>query len=261
MARSDKERLDVLLVERGLVESRTRAQALILAGRVVVNEHRRDKPGERIPADATITVKQGDEWASRGAHKLLGALESFPLLKPRIQGARCLDIGASTGGFTDVLLKHGAAEVIALDVGYGQLHWRLQSDPRVTLMDRTNVRHLAPDRLPWAPDVITCDTSFISVRLFVDVMYRELSPGGVAVVLVKPQFEVGRDRVGRGGVVRDEEARRDALDGVRHDAQALGFSVLGAIDSPLPGPQGNRVWLLVMDKTLKETPQITPGSV
>ena len=206
-------------------------------------------------------TKQRDEWASRCAHKLLGALESFPDLETRIEGARFLDLGASTGGFSDVLLKHGAVEVIALDVGYGQLHWRLQSDPRVTVMDRTNVRHLPPGALPWAPDVITCDASFISVRLFVDVMYRELRPGGVAVVLVKPQFEVARDRVDPGGVVRDDDVRRDALDGVREEAVRHGFEVLGAIDSPLPGPQGNREWLLVMEKSSKETPQITPGSV
>ena len=159
------------------------------------------------------------------------------------------------------LLKHGAEAVVALDVGYGQLHWRLRSDPRVIVMDRTNVRHLAPGSLPWAPDVITCDTSFISVRLFVSVMFRELKSGGVAVVLVKPQFEVGRDRVGRGGVVRDDATRRDALQGVREQAEQLGFRVLGDVDSPLEGPQGNRELLLVLDKPAEETPQMEPGSV
>ncbi|MGM0574242.1 MAG: TlyA family RNA methyltransferase [Myxococcota bacterium] len=246
--RPRKERLDVLLVERDLAPSRTRAQALILAGKVIVGDHRRDKPGEKVPADAPITVKGDDGWASRAAHKLLGALEAFPWLEERIRGARCLDVGASTGGFTDVLLRHGAAEVIAVDVGYGQLAWRLRSDERVRVMDRTNVRHLKPEDLPWAPDVVTCDASFISVRLFLDVIHRLMAPGGVFVVLVKPQFEVGRERVGKKGVVRDEEARRDALRSVREAAAAAGFAERGAADSPLAGPRGNVEMLLALEK-------------
>jgi len=243
-----KQRLDVLLVERGLAESRARAQALILAGRVVVDERRRDKPGEAVPQDAQVKVKGGSDWASRGAGKLLGALEAWPWLRERVRGARCLDIGASTGGFTDVLLRHGAQAVVALDVGYGQLHWRLQQDPRVTVMDRTNVRHVRPEDLPWAPDVITCDASFISVRLFLAVVYALMRPGGVFVVLVKPQFEVGRERVGKGGVVRDEAVRQSALNDVREAALALGFEALGAVDSPVVGPKGNREFLLALGR-------------
>ncbi len=243
-----KRRLDVLLVERGLAESRSRAQALILAGKVIVAGHRRDKAGERVAADVALRVKGDDGWASRGAHKLLGALEAFPWLAGRIEGAGCWDIGASTGGFTDVLLRRGAARVIALDVGYGQLHERLRQDPRVIVMDRTNVRHLQPTDLAFPPSVATCDASFISVRRFLDVIYRALAPGGVLVVLVKPQFEVGREAVGKGGVVRDEAARRRALDEVRQAAEALGFEVRGAVESPIAGPKGNREWLLVLLK-------------
>ncbi len=243
-----RERLDRLLVDRGLVATRARAQALIMAGKVVVDERRRDKPGERVPTDAAIHVKADDGWASRGAHKLLGALEAFPELVDALHGARCLDIGASTGGFTDVMLRHGAVAVVALDVGYGQLHERLRKDPRVTVLDRTNVRHLAPGQLPWAPTFATCDTSFISVRLFLDVGLRELAPGGVFVVLVKPQFEVGRERVGKGGVVRDDADRLTALEAVREHARGLGFEVIGWSQSPLAGPSGNRELLLALRK-------------
>jgi 23S rRNA (cytidine1920-2'-O)/16S rRNA (cytidine1409-2'-O)-methyltransferase len=241
-------RLDLLLVNRGLSESRARAGVLIRAGQVLVRERVVDKPGTEVPNDAEVRVRAADGWASRGAHKLLGALEAMPWLGETIRGADCLDIGASTGGFTDVLLRHGARQVVALDVGYGQLHWRLRTDPRVTVLDRVNVRELAPGRLPFAPGVITCDTSFISLTRFLDVIWRELIPGGFAVLLVKPQFEVGREQVGKGGVVLDETQRRAALDRVESAAQGLGFAVVGSCDSPLPGPKGNREWLLVLRK-------------
>lgn len=243
-----RERLDVLLVERGLAESRNRARALILAGKVVVAEQRRDKPGDQVPADAPIKVKGDDGWASRGAHKLLGALDAMPWLRDHIPGARCLDIGASTGGFTDVLLRNGAEGVVAVDVGYGQLHWRLQTDERVVIFDRTNIRALEPGALPWAPTLATCDASFISVRLFLDVVFRELAPGGLFIVLVKPQFELGRERVGKGGIVRDDVDRHAALALVRDAATALGFEDRGWADSPLAGPRGNRELLLVLEK-------------
>jgi 23S rRNA (cytidine1920-2'-O)/16S rRNA (cytidine1409-2'-O)-methyltransferase len=246
--RGKKERLDVLLVERGLAETRSRARALIMAGKVVVDERRRDKAGDRVPVDATIVIKGDDGWASRGAYKLLGALEAFPWLGERLLGAHCLDIGASTGGFTDVLLRRGAASVVAVDVGYGQLHWRLRTDPRVIVLDRTNVRHLPAGALPRAPTVATCDASFISVRKFLDVVWRELAPGGVFICLVKPQFEVGRDQVGKGGVVRDDALRRAALEDVCAAAQALGFERRGHVASPVAGPDGNREWLLVLGK-------------
>jgi len=243
-----KERLDALLVDRGLAATTERAQALILAGKVVVDEHRQDKPGERFAADATIRVATDDGWASRGAHKLLGALEAFPWLVDRVQGANCLDVGASTGGFTDVLLRHGAASVAAVDVGYGQLAWKLQSDPRVRVLDRTNVRHLTADALPWQPTVATCDASFISLRVVVAAVFPILAAGGVFVALVKPQFEVRPEEVGEGGVVRDEALRQRALSEVRAAAEGAGFATDGHVDSPLAGPKGNREILLVLSK-------------
>ncbi|MCA9515268.1 MAG: TlyA family RNA methyltransferase [Myxococcales bacterium] len=241
-------RLDALLVDRGLVESEAHAQGLILAGKVFVRGQRVDKAGTRVADDAPVEVREDHGWASRGAFKLLGALEAFPWLAERVRGADCLDVGASTGGFTDVLLRHGAARVIALDVGYGILHWRLRSDARVVVMDRTNIRTLEPGALPFAPSVATCDASFISVRSFLDVVFRELAPGGVFVVLVKPQFELGREEVPDGGVVSDEAARVRALEDVAASAVVAGFTVRGHAESPLSGPRGNREWLLALEK-------------
>lgn len=251
-----KRRLDTLLVERGLAPTIERARALILAGRVIVGEHRHDKPGERFAADVEPTLK-GDEdaYASRGAQKLRGAIEAFGWLRERIAGADCLDIGASTGGFTDVLLRHGAERVAAVDVGYGQLHWRLRSDPRVTVLDRTNIRQLAPADLPFAPSFVTCDASFISTRLFMGVVWELLAPGGTYVLLVKPQFEVARDQVGDHGVVRDEALRQGALEAVRDAALAAGFHSRGHVDSPITGPEGNREILLVLEKAQSHTPR------
>lgn len=237
-----------LLQECGLAESKRRAEALILAGKVFVNGTRVDKPGTPTPLDAKLALRGLKVWASRGAHKLLGALEAFATLKEALQGADCLDIGASTGGFTDVMLKHGADRVIALDVGYGLLHERLRQDPRVHILDRTNVRHIVPGDLPFAPNFLTVDTSFISVTRFLDVCHRELAPGGFAIILVKPQFELPRDQVGEGGVVRDEAGRQAALAKVQKAAQASGFTEVGAVDSDLAGPKGNREFLLVLNK-------------
>lgn len=241
-------RLDVRLVTDGFADTRARAQALVLAGKVKVDGRRADKAGSAVAEGAHIDVDSDDGWASRGAHKLLGAIAAFPDFAARISGADCLDIGASTGGFTDVLLRHGAARVIALDVGYGQLHERLRTDPRVIVLDRTNIRLLPPGALPFVPAIAVCDASFISVRLFLSVVFRELAPGGLFLVLVKPQFEVGKGRVGKGGVVRDEVDRRGALDEVIAAAALAGFSARGHADSPLPGPAGNREWLLLLEK-------------
>ena len=237
-----KQRLDVLLLDRGLAPSTARAQALILAGKVCVGEQRRDKPGERFAVDAPIRVASSDGWASRGAHKLLGALETFPWLSERIQDARCLDVGASTGG---------AAEVAAVDVGYGQLAWKLQSDPRVHVFDRTNIRHMTSEALPWVPSVATCDASFISLRSIVGAIFALLSPGGVFVTLVKPQFEVKPEEVGEGGVVRDDGLRARILQEVVEAAEGVGFELRGHVDSPIAGPKGNREILLVLEKTCR----------
>jgi 23S rRNA (cytidine1920-2'-O)/16S rRNA (cytidine1409-2'-O)-methyltransferase len=226
-----KKRLDVLLVERGLAESRTQAQALVLAG--LVPGH--DKPGEQVDERAELELKGRPPFVSRGGEKLAHALDVFGI-DPA--GLDCLDVGASTGGFTDVLLQRGAARVIALDVGYGQLHERMRADPRVTVMERTNARAL--EWLPFAPQLVVCDVSFISVRVALPPALRLAAPGWQAVVLVKPQFEAGREDVGKGGVVRDEAVRARVVREVAGAALGWGARTIAVVDSGLPGPKGNR---------------------
>jgi 23S rRNA (cytidine1920-2'-O)/16S rRNA (cytidine1409-2'-O)-methyltransferase len=226
-----KKRLDVLLVERRLAESRAQAQALVLAGLV----HGYEKPGQQVEEDAELTVARPSQYVSRGGEKLAHGLDEL-VLDPR--GLDCVDVGASTGGFTDVLLQRGAARVIALDVGYGQLHPRLRNDPRVTVLERTNARTLF--ELPFAPQLAVCDVSFISVRLALPPVLRLCAPGWQAVVLVKPQFEAGRADVGKGGVVRDRDVRRRVVREVAEAALSWEASVRGVVDSGLPGPKGNR---------------------
>ncbi len=241
-------RLDRELVRRGLLPSREQALAAIAAGRVRVGGQPADKPARGVAGDDVIELSDGDDpgYASRGAYKLAGALEIFgagdePL---RVAGRRCLDAGASTGGFTDVLLRAGAREVVAVDVGYGQLIWRLQSDERVTVLDRTNVRHLSPDDIGGRVELVVADLSFISLRLVLPALVACVEPKGDLVVLVKPQFEVGRERVGRGGVVRDPLVRAGAIRGVAEAAAELGFGVRGLVQSSLPGPAGNLEYVL-----------------
>lgn len=226
-----KKRLDALLVERGLVESRAQAQALILAGRVPGHS----KAGEQVDETAELAVEQGPRFVSRGGEKLAHALDVLGL-DPA--GLDCLDVGASTGGFTDVLLQRGAARVTALDVGYGQLHSKLRSDPRVTVLERTNARELA--ELPYPPKLVVCDVSFISVRKALGPALRLAAPGWQAVVLVKPQFEAGRAEVGKGGVVRSNETRARVVHEVAEAALGWDAETLGVVDSGLPGPKGNR---------------------
>jgi 23S rRNA (cytidine1920-2'-O)/16S rRNA (cytidine1409-2'-O)-methyltransferase len=226
-----KKRLDVLLVERGLAESRAQAQAFVMAGLV----RGYDKPGQQVAEDAELVVQRGSEYVSRGGEKLAHGLD---LLGVDPAGLDCVDVGASTGGFTDVLLVRGAKRVIALDVGYGQLHPRLRGDARVTVLERTNARTLI--ELPFAPQLAVCDLSFISVRLALPPVLRLCSPGWQAVVLVKPQFEAGRADVGKGGVVRDDDVRRRVVREVAEAALSWGASVRGVVDSGLPGPKGNR---------------------
>jgi 23S rRNA (cytidine1920-2'-O)/16S rRNA (cytidine1409-2'-O)-methyltransferase len=238
-----KERLDVLLVQKGLAESRTKAQALILAGLVVVGEQRVDKPGTRVPVEAELRLKgDGLRYVSRGGLKLEAALRHFEL---DVAGLVCADIGASTGGFTDCLLQRGAARVHAIDVGYGQLHERLRRDVRVISRERVNARHLTEADLPESVEVLVFDVSFISLKLVVPTALRFLGPGGLLVALVKPQFEVGPEHVGEGGVVRDPSARQAAIDAVEALVTTLGLRVLGVIDSPIAGPAGNVEALLV----------------
>jgi 23S rRNA (cytidine1920-2'-O)/16S rRNA (cytidine1409-2'-O)-methyltransferase len=230
---SAKKRLDVLLVERGLAESRSQAQALVLAGRV----RGHTKAGEQVDESAELAVEGGPRFVSRGGEKLAGALAAFGV---DVSGEDCLDIGASTGGFTDCLLQAGAARVIALDVGYGQLDPKLRNDPRVTVLERTNVRDLSCDELPFRPRFVVCDVSFIGLGKALPPALACAAPGWRALVLVKPQFEAGPADVGKGGVVRDPEVHRRVLDGIGADAAGWGAQVLGVEPSPLRGPKGNR---------------------
>ncbi|HVP59586.1 MAG TPA: TlyA family RNA methyltransferase [Myxococcaceae bacterium] len=241
--RPKKERLDVLLVDLGLAPTRAKAQALVLAGQVVVEDQRVDKPGTRVRADAEVRLKgEPMPYASRGGLKLEAALRHFQL---DVRGAVCADIGASTGGFTDCLLQAGAAKVYAFDVGRGQLHARLRSDPRVVLREGVNARHLGVAELPEPVSVLVLDVSFISLTQVLPATVPFLAPGGVTVALVKPQFEAGRGRVGKGGVVRDDTVRAEAVARVRTCMEQLGLVPLGSVDSPVHGPAGNREILLV----------------
>jgi 23S rRNA (cytidine1920-2'-O)/16S rRNA (cytidine1409-2'-O)-methyltransferase len=241
-----RERVDVLLVARGLAASREKARALVLAGAVYVGERRVDKAGETVPRDATLAVRGRDhEYVSRGGVKLAGALDAFERGPAgteeglRVAGAVCADFGASTGGFTDCLLRRGAARVYAIDVGFGQLHARLRADPRVVVMERTNARALAAGSLPEPLDLVVIDASFISLGKLLPSAHALLRDGGDCVPMVKPQFEVGRGRVGKRGVVRDPATRAEAIARVAEAARALGFVERGRVDSVLPGPEGN----------------------
>jgi 23S rRNA (cytidine1920-2'-O)/16S rRNA (cytidine1409-2'-O)-methyltransferase len=232
-------RLDAELVRRGLARSREHASQLIEGGRVIVRGNPASKPATAIDADTPVIVKDLDDdpnWASRGAHKLLGALEAFKL---DVEGKRCLDAGASTGGFTDVLLRAGAAEVIAADVGRGLLDWRLRTDPRVTVLDKTNVRALTPEQLSGRVDLVVADLSFISLKLVLPALVECSTDEADLLPMIKPQFEVGRERLGSGGVVRDPALRADAVLGVLDTAAGLDLRVRGVTASPLPGPAGN----------------------
>jgi 23S rRNA (cytidine1920-2'-O)/16S rRNA (cytidine1409-2'-O)-methyltransferase len=235
-----KKRLDVLLVERGLAASRAQAQALVMAGRVPGHA----KAGEQVDEAAELAVEAPPPYVSRAGEKLANALDKLEI---DVRGLDCLDVGASTGGFTDCLLQRGAARVIALDVGHGQLDQRLRDDPRVTVLERTNARHVT--ELPFAPEFVTCDVSFISVRVALPPVLALAQPGWQALVLVKPQFEAGRADVGKGGVVRDTETRRRVVREVAEAALEWGAETRGVADSGLPGPKGNRETLLYLVHT------------
>jgi 23S rRNA (cytidine1920-2'-O)/16S rRNA (cytidine1409-2'-O)-methyltransferase len=239
-----KRRLDTLLAERGLYETRSRAAAAVMAGDVHVGDRPARKPGEMVAEDADLRVAERPAFVSRGGVKLANALDSFGL---DVSGRRALDVGASTGGFTDCLLQRGAASVTALDVAYGELHWTLRRDPRVVVIERRNARSLSPNELPYRPDLIVADVSFISLAKVLPAVLACAAERFDCLALVKPQFEVGRERVGKGGVVRSADDRRAALVAVAEAARAeAGASVMGFTSSGLPGPAGNResfVWL------------------
>lgn len=235
-----KVRIDTLLHRRGLFESRSRAAASVMAGEVRLGTAgaRAEKPGQLVPEDAVLAVDEAPRFVSRGGVKLANALDARGI---DVTGRRALDVGASTGGFTDCLLQRGAAHVIALDVAYGELHWNARTDPRVTVVERTNARALAPGDLEYAPDLVVCDVSFISLTKVLPAVLSCVDPGGFDVLaMVKPQFEVGRERLGKGGVVREAADRRDALATVARCAQDAGAAVLGFASSGLPGPKGNQ---------------------
>jgi 23S rRNA (cytidine1920-2'-O)/16S rRNA (cytidine1409-2'-O)-methyltransferase len=231
-------RLDTLLTERGLFPSRSRAAASVMAGEVRLGGHgeRAQKPGQLVDAEIAVVVDEAPRFVSRGGVKLANALAAFGL---DVAGRRCLDVGASTGGFTDCLLQAGAAHVVALDVAYGELDWRLRNDERVTVIERHNARHLVAGDLPYAPDLVVVDVSFISLTKVLPAVIACGAPEHDLLAMVKPQFEVGRARIGKGGVVREAADRRDALLLVAGAARALGASVHGFASSGLPGPKGN----------------------
>lgn len=239
-----RERADLLLVTRGLAESRQRAQALILAGKVYSGTARVDKPGTRLDLSSPLEVREGLPFVGRGGLKLAAALDAFHI---RPAGFKCLDVGASTGGFTDCLLQRGAAVVYAVDVGYGQLDWRLRNDPRVVVLERTNFRTVGIDLLPRDFDLAVADVSFISLTLILPSLVRFLRRGAAAVVLVKPQFEAGPERVGKGGIVRDPETRSRAVRKVVDEARTLGLVERGIIESPITGADGNVEYLVRFD--------------
>jgi 23S rRNA (cytidine1920-2'-O)/16S rRNA (cytidine1409-2'-O)-methyltransferase len=251
-------RLDAELVRRGLARSRDHAAELIAHGRVTVSGAVAGKPATGVTTDVAIVVRADadrPDYVSRGGHKLAGALAAFEPLGLEVAGRRCLDAGASTGGFTDVLLRHGAREVVAVDVGYGQLAWQLRSDERVQVHDRTNVRELTPETIGGPVDVVVGDLSFISLELVLEALLGVTAEDGDLALMVKPQFEVGKGRVGKGGVVREPDLREEAVRSVAAAAAARGWGARGVAVSPLPGPSGNVeffLWLRRGDQTVAD---------
>jgi 23S rRNA (cytidine1920-2'-O)/16S rRNA (cytidine1409-2'-O)-methyltransferase len=243
-AGSRKERLDKLLVARGLAETRAKAQALILAGQVFSGAERLDKAGHLVPGDLPLTVRETMPYVSRGGLKLAAALDRF---QEDVAGRICLDIGASTGGFTDCLLQRGAARVVALDVGHGQLDWKLRQDARVEVRENINARYLAPADFDCRFQVVVADVSFISLRKILPVIRPLSEAGAVVLTLIKPQFEVGREEVGKGGIVRDEAAQQRAVEAIVAAANALEMRTRGVMESPIRGADGNREFLACFD--------------
>jgi 23S rRNA (cytidine1920-2'-O)/16S rRNA (cytidine1409-2'-O)-methyltransferase len=244
-----RERIDKLLVARGLAESRTRAQALVMAGVVLVDDRRVEKPSEMFDADARVRVRGADDpsarYVGRGGLKLEAALDAFQL---DVKDTVCLDVGASTGGFTDCLLQRGARRVVAVDVGHNQIDWRLRTDPRVEVREGTNARHLAPEDFAERFDMAMMDVSFISATKVLPAIVPLVREGGRVVVLIKPQFEVGRGEVGKGGIVRDEAQHARVVEEVNRAARELGLEVLGVVDSPILGAEGNKEFLALYER-------------
>ena len=245
--KSEKQRLDQLMVARKLANSRERARAQIASGAVLVNGLPATKPATQVASDAAVTLKKDDfPYVSRGGLKIEKAIQEFAI---DIQAAVCLDIGASTGGFTDCLLQHGARKVYAVDVGYGQLAWKLRQDDRVIAIERTNARHIGPHIVPEPVDYVSIDVSFISLRLIVPPVLTLMKPGAGIVALIKPQFEVGKGKVGKGGVVKDKQLHQDVISALRQFFASLPLKYYGDVPSPILGPKGNREFLAFLRKT------------
>jgi len=251
-----KQRLDLLVVEKGLAPSRQRARALIMAGKILVDTQRIDKPGAQVPVDAGVTLKGADlAYVSRGGLKLEGALRAMNLdVRDRV----CLDVGASTGGFTDCLLQHGARKVYAVDVGYGQLAWKLRQDERVVSIERTNIRHMDPELVPAPVDLVTIDTSFISLKIVVPAVLKFLRPGGMILALIKPQFEAGRGNVGKGGVVKDSALQRRIIADLSLFFEEHGLASGPVVPSPVRGPKGNQEYIILLTRVSCDHPD-NPG--
>ena len=239
-----RQRLDLLLVERQLVASREEGRRRILAGEVLVDQQPVTKAGNLIDYAATISVKAAPPYVSRGGVKLEKALREFAIL---VSGKNAIDIGASTGGFTDCLLAHGAANVIAVDVGYGQLDWKLRNDPRVLVLEKTNIRHLDPTRLPFVPELATIDASFISLKLILPKVRLLIATNATVIALIKPQFEVGKGKVGKGGVVRSAQEHSRVIDEIAQASVDCGYRVIAITESPILGPKGNKEFLLHLE--------------
>lgn len=255
----NKTRLDVLLVEQGFLESRQKAQATIMSGIVFVNGQRVDKPGTSVPNDAAIEVRGHTlRYVSRGGLKLEKAMQSFPIT---LEGKICADIGASTGGFTDCMLQNGAVKVYSVDVGYGQLDWKLRNDPRVVCMERTNARYLTHEEIPDALDFASIDVSFISLKLIFPALYGLLRDGGEIACLIKPQFEAGRDKVGKKGVVREPKVHLEVLENFLVHAKENNFTVLGITFSPIRGPEGNIEYLGYLKKCAQVDAEIDLNTI
>lgn len=246
MTATRKKRLDLLVVERGLAKSRETAQTLIMSGNILINDQPMDKPGMQVAEDARIVSRKPDmPYVSRGGVKLAHAISEIGI---DVRGLMCLDVGASTGGFTDCLLQSGAAHVYAVDVGYGQLDWKLRQDNRVTVVERTNIRYVTSETLPTDFDLITIDVSFISLKIVIPAINPFLKPAGHILALVKPQFEVGREQVGKGGVVRDENLHEAVIAELKSYFEEFGLVFQAVTPSPILGPKGNREFLMYLGR-------------
>ncbi len=243
--KTEKARIDILMVEKGLAESREKAKSILMSGNVYIGEVKYDKPGATVPVDSEITVRQKDPYVSRGGHKLEKAMTSFGL---KLKNKVCMDVGASTGGFTDCMLQNGAKKVYAVDVGYGQLAWKLRTDERVVNMERTNIRYIDPTLITDPIDFVSIDVAFISLKLVLPVLKNLLEDGKEIVALIKPQFEAGREKVGKKGVVRDLDVHKEVCHMVADFAVDIGFSVLNFDFSPIKGPEGNIEYLIYLVK-------------